>query len=542
VKQKGAVEQRICLNPLSALENFKKALRAKIYVDKSGMLSYLNGVANTTDGFVCVSRPRRFGKTWAVTMAASYYSKEFKTRNLFKGLRVSDDPSFDEHLNEYNVIYLNIQDFLSVPGVNGMVRVKGAQEMVANIINAIFNDLKKAFPVPDLVDEGDLVKTLYNIKLSAGTDFVFLIDEWDCIFRVLKNDIEGQKTYLDFLRHLFKDRSYVCLAYMTGILPIKKYGTHSALNMFNEFSMSDPANLAEFAGFTESEAKGLFERAGMSFEQAREWYDGYVFDGLHIYSPLSVVRSVTRKSFKNYWNQTETHDELKMPISLNFDGLKDSVLKLLSDVPVMVNVEKFQNDMSSFSSADDVLTLLVHLGYLAFDSRKSEAAIPNRELRAEFKNALEDANWAGVSKLLQASNQLLRDTWALNPSKIENAIQEAHNDHSSVLKYNDENSLCSVISIAYYAAYEYYIVLRELASGKGYIDLLYLPKPMHFDKPALLVELKSDKTAKGAIEQIKEKNYTEKIQQYTGDIILVGINYDKETKTHSCAIEKYSKW
>jgi hypothetical protein len=531
----------MCLNPYSVLNCFKKSLRAEIYIDKSGILSYLNGVANTTDGFVCVSRPRRFGKTWAINMAVSYYSKEFITRDLFKGLNISKAPSFDEHLNKYNVIYLNIQDFLSVPGVNGMVKAKDAQDMVSNIINAIFNDLMKAFPMPGLVNEDDLVKTLYNIQFYTDTDFVFLIDEWDCIFRVFRNDIDGQKVYLDFLRHLFKDRSYVCLAYMTGILPIKKYGTHSALNMFNEFSMSDPANLAEFAGFTESEAKILFEDAGMSFEKAREWYDGYVFDNLHVYSPLSVVRAVTRKSFKNYWNQTETHDELKFPISLNLDGLKDSVLKLLSDVPVMVNVEKFQNDMSSFSSADDVLTLLVHLGYLSYDSRKSEVAIPNRELHAEFKNTLEDANWAGVSKLLQASSQLLRDTWALDASKIENAIQEAHNEHSSVLKYNDENSLCSVISIAYYAAYEYYIVFRELASGKGYIDLLYLPKPVYFSKPALLVELKSDKTAKGAIEQIKEKNYTEKIQQYTGDIIMVGINYDKDTKTQSCAIEKFTK-
>jgi hypothetical protein len=413
--------------------------------------------------------------------------------------------------------------------------------MVVKIKNAIYKELKKAYPSPQLVKRTDLVQSLHNIANYEGTKFVFIIDEWDCIFRVFKNDTDGQKTYLDFLRLIFKDQSYVQLAYMTGILPIKKYGTHSALNMFKEFSMANPAGAAEFVGFTDSEVRVLCAGFGVSYEMMREWYDGYVYKDLHVYSPLSVVDAIALDSFSTHWGKTETYEALKMPLNLNFDGLKDDILRLMAHDRVVISTTRFQNDMSTFSSADDVLTLLVHLGYLAFDASRSEVFIPNNEIREEFKNAVEDSSWAGVSKLLLASRKLLEDTLSLDAKKIERAIQEAHNEHSSILKYNDENSLCCVVSMAYYAAFEHYIVLRELASGKGFIDLLFLPKPLHLDKPAILVELKCDKTAKGAIEQVKEKNYTEKIQQYTGKIILVGINYDRETKMHSCVVEEFIK-
>jgi hypothetical protein len=466
-------------------------------------------------------------------MATAYYSKDFDAKSLFKPLSISNEPSFETHLNKYNVIFLNIQNFLERP--------LDAHKMVAKIKSAIFNNLKKAYPSSRLVKRTDLVQTLHNIAKYEGTNFVFIIDEWDCIFRVFKNDIDGQKVYLDFLRLIFKDQSYVQLAYMTGILPIKKYGTHSALNMFNEFSMANPAGAAEFVGFTDPEVKRLCDSFGMSYKLMKEWYDGYVFKELHIYSPLSVVKAISMDSFTTHWGKTETYEALKMPLNLNFDGLKDAVLRLMAHGRVAISTAKFQNDLSSFSSADDVLTLLVHLGYLAFDSSKSEVFIPNNELREEFKNAVEDSSWAGVSKLLLASRQLVNDTLALNAQKIESAIQGAHNEHSSILKYNDENSLCCVVSMAYYSAFEHYIVFRELASRKGYIDMLFLPKPLHLDKPALLVELKCDKTAKGAIAQVKEKNYSEKIQQYTGKIILVGINYDRETKTHTCMVEEFTK-
>ncbi|MDR1539552.1 MAG: ATP-binding protein [Clostridiales bacterium] len=527
-----SIEERLYLNPAPIIANFKKCLNTAISVDKSGLLRYLNRFIDTQDRYICLSRPRRFGKTWAATMAAAYYSTGHDTRDLFRGLNICADPTFDKHLNKYNVIFINVQNFLS--------NRQNIKSMIAKITRELLEDLKLAYPEPKIVSR-DLIKTLYNVHKHSNAGFIFIIDEWDCIFRVRPHDSEGQKVYLDFLRLLFKDQSYVQLAYMTGILPIKKYGTHSALNMFNEFSMSNPGLFGEFIGFTEYEAKALFEGANMSFAKAREWYDGYIFKNIHVYNPLSVVRAVNMQNFANYWNQTETFEALKMPISLNFRGLKDAVLKLLSMESVGIDIATFQNDMSTFSSADDVLTLLVHLGYLAFDSSKSEVSIPNNEIREEFKNAVKSASWGGVSKLLQASQQLLEDTWSLNAQRIGAAIEEAHNESASVLKYNDENSLCCVITIAYYAANEHYIIFRELASGKGFIDLLFLPKAYHFDKPALLIELKWDKTANGAVAQIKDKNYPQKVLEYTGNIILVGVNYDKETKTHSCAIELLNK-
>jgi hypothetical protein len=389
------VDERLHLNPPPILENFLETLKSEVFVDKTGLLSFLNKAAGTPSKYVCISRPHRFGKTWAANMATAYYGRGFDAKKLFQGLKISKDPTFETHLNKYNVIFLNMQNFLGRP--------HSARNMVARIKRAIFKELKEAYPAPKLVRRSDLIQTLHNIKKHAGAHFVFIIDEWDCIFRDFKDDIDSQKAYLDFLRLLFKDQSYVHLAYMTGILPIKKYGTHSALNMFNEFSMANPAGAAEFVGFTELEVRALCKGFNMDFEMMREWYDGYVFKELHVYSPLSVVNAISMNSFGSHWGRTETYEALKMPLNLNFDGLKDAVLSLLANGHPAINTAKFQNDMSAFSSADDVLTLLVHLGYLAFDSTKNEVSIPNNEIREEFKNSVEDSSWAGVSKLLLAS-------------------------------------------------------------------------------------------------------------------------------------------
>ncbi|MDR1536768.1 MAG: ATP-binding protein [Clostridiales bacterium] len=523
----------ILLNPSSIIFDFEASQRSIVNIDKSGLISHLNKVAGTSDRYICISRPRRFGKTWAASMLSAYYSKGCDARKFFERARISLDPSFETHLNRFDVVFLNIQNILTE---HAKVKL-----MISSIKKTLLEDLRAAYPEVKFRKPSNLIQTLTDIKESTGNGFVFIIDEWDCIFRVLKNDFAGQRIYLDFLRSLLKNQGYVHLAYMTGILPIKKYGTHSALNMFYEFSMANPGDYAEFTGFTEKEVESLFSGSNMSFELAKYWYDGFVFNNVHIYNPLSIVKAVITNSFENYWNQTETFEALKMPISLNFDGLKDAILRLMTQGPVKINTTKFQNDMASFSSADDVLTLLVHLGYLAFNKTTSEVSIPNNEIREEFKNAVESAKWAGVSRLLLASEQLLNDTWSLNALKIKDAIQAGHNESTSILKYNDENSLCCVVSLAYYTANEYYIIFRELASGKGFIDMLFLPKPQHYEKPALIVELKWNKSAKGAIDQVKSKNYPQKILQYTGKILLVGINYDSVAKEHSCIVEELIK-
>ncbi len=375
------------LNPGNTL--FRKALNSQIYVDKSELISYTNRVINSEQQYVCVSRPRRFGKSMAANMLAAYYSREIDSKNLFKGLKIEQDASFEKHLNQYNVIFLNMQKFLS--------KTHDVSKMEKLLETYLLQDLFDRYPDIKYLDKTDLTEVLLDIYMQTEIPFVFIIDEWDCIFRENKNDVNAQKLYLDFLRNLLKDAEYVALAYMTGILPIKKYGSHSALNMFDEFSMTNPKQLTEFVGFTESEVQALCIQYDMDFEETRRWYDGYSFENLeHVYSPKSVVSAMLSKTFDNFWNQTETFEALKDYIAMNYAGLKDTIIELLAGKHKKIDISSFSNDMTTFSSADDVLTLLVHLGYLGYDYSIEEVFIPNSEVASVFVTAVKNVGWQEV--------------------------------------------------------------------------------------------------------------------------------------------------
>lgn len=380
-----------------------------------------------------------------------------------------------------------------------------------------------------------------DVFTAAKIPFVFIIDEWDCIFREYKTDTESQKLYLDFLRSVLKDQPYAALAYMTGILPIKKYGTHSALNMFDEFSMTNPGPLASFVGFTEDEVKALCITYNMDFEEVKRLYDGYCFEGTtHIYNPRSVVSAMLTRSYDNFWNKTETFEALRDYIVLNYRGLRDTVTELLAGTRKKINTTAFTNDMTTFSSADDVLTLLIHLGYLGYDFKKKEVFIPNSEIASEFCNAVESARWENVTDAIKKSDALLAATINRDVSAVAAGLEAAHME-TSLLTYNDENALSCTIALAYYCAREYYMPFREFPSGKGFADIVYIPRKNHPDKPALVIELKWDKSAQGAIQQIKNRCYVESLKGYHGNLLLVGINYDQKTKKHQCLIEPYHK-
>ncbi|MCI6732426.1 MAG: AAA family ATPase, partial [Lachnospiraceae bacterium] len=327
----------IYLNPGN--EKFEDAVSSEIYVDKSELIKYTNRVLKTEQKYICVSRPRRFGKSMAANMLAAYYGRNADSRKQFENLKIGKDASFMEHLNQYNVIFLNMQDFFS--------RTHDVAKMKMLLEKCLLRDLLKTYPDVDYLDETDLVGVLQDIYAECRIRFIFIIDEWDCIFRENKDGSEAHKMYLDLLRNLLKDKSYVALTYMTGILPIKKYGTHSALNMFDEFSMTNPKQLAEFVGFTESEVKELCDRYGMDFEETRRWYDGYRFENVaHVYSPRSVVSAMLSRSFDNYWNQTETFEALRDYIVLNYAGLKDTVIELLAGEHKKIETGSFSNDMT----------------------------------------------------------------------------------------------------------------------------------------------------------------------------------------------------
>ncbi|MGN0485034.1 MAG: AAA family ATPase [Lachnospiraceae bacterium] len=518
----------VYLNPGNG--NFRSACRSEIYIDKTGLIEHTNRMLGTQQRFICVSRPRRFGKSMAAYMLAAYYGKGCDSSELFAPYQIATKKDYEKHRNQYNVIMLNMQDFLSV--------TKTAEEMVSLLQKRVLRDLRRAYPKVIDPDEKLLSFALEDIYSQTDEAFIFIIDEWDCILRDRAYTAEDQKTYLDFIRNLLKDKAYVSLAYMTGILPIKKYGTHSALNMFDEYSMTDPGAYAEFIGFTEAEVQELCNEYGVDFDTMKNWYDGYVFPNrMHIYNPKSVGDSIRRKQFSSYWTQTETYEALRIYLDLNYDGLKDAIVEMLAGEKITIDTETFQNDMTTFESRDDVLTLLVHLGYLAYEHERQQISIPNAEIRAEFVRAIKSCKWKDVIESLEKSDHLLEATWKQDADTVAQILDEAHSENTSILSYNDENSLSCVIALAYYNARKEYTQIREFPSGKGFADMVYLPKK-YSDKPALVVELKYDKSAEGALAQIKEKRYPEKLEEYHGNLLLVGINYDKETKKHTCVIEK----
>ena len=528
------------LNP--SLPRFEKLKKSKVFVDKTGIFEILNENINTENCFFCLSRPRRFGKSVTAQMLCSYYARGLDSSTLFDDLKIASFNDYKVHLNQYDVIFINMTDEFNDAGCD-------VNKMISSITKSVIDELKEAYPQIDFKSQDILHKTLKEVFSKSKVPFVIVIDEWDCIMREKKEDPESLKQYLEWLKAIFKDKPYIGLAYMTGILPIKKYGNQSALNMFNEFSMTDPDNFAPFIGFTENEVQSLCNEFKMNFNQMQQWYDGYSFtDVPHIYNPNSVVKSISRKRFGSYWTKTETFESLQEYIDMNMEGLRDDIVKLIAGEDVVVNVAKFQNDMVTFKTKNDVLTLLIHLGYLAIkpdsDIRvdnisKFAVHIPNEEIKMEFRNIVEDnKNYSGVYNLISKSYDLLNYIWSLNGDAVAKVFDEAHQDHTSILTYNDENSLSCVISLSLeLSTTDTYNVIRELPTGKGYADLVYLPKP-GVNKPALLIELKYDKSAQAAITQIKEKNYLQFFKDYKGEVLLVGINYSKDTKTHQCIIEK----
>lgn len=518
---------------------FQSALNSQIYVDKTGLIEKTNRVLGTEQRWVCTSRARRFGKTMTEKMLAAYYGRDCDSREQFRGLAIEKAESFEKHLNQYDVIFIDMQG-MRERTLNA--RRHGEDiSVISYLQREVIAEFRETFPEAVKENEISLPGAMADVFQKTGRQFVVLIDEWDCLFRTDKENGELQEEYLGFLRSMFKDVQsgrFILLAYMTGILPIKKYGTQSALNNFYEYTMVKPGCFAEYVGFTEDEVKNLCEEYQVSFEEMKRWYDGYYFERVgHVYNPKAVVEAILSEEFENYWTATETYESLRFYIEMNFEGLKDDIIKMLGGSRCPVTVRSFQNDMVSVKSKDDVLTLLIHLGYLGYDRRAEEAFIPNQEVADEFRIAVDDGYWKEIAGALKKSDKLLKDTWEGEEESVAAQIDEVHMDTTSILSYNDENSLSCVLSLAYYSARKYYTVVREMPGGRGFADLVFLPR-QNCGKPAMVAELKWDGSVEGAIRQVKEKRYVKALQGYQGEILLVGINYDKKSKKHSCKIEQ----
>jgi hypothetical protein len=521
-------------------EGFASARNGE-YVDKSGLIAVINSTLNTERRFSCVSRSRRFGKSMAAKTLCAYYDHSCDSRHLFADLEIAGDASFEKHLNKYPVIYLDMTDFVA--------RFKD-DSIVGKIQQKLKEDVLKAYPQTQVGDDDDLMETLVAIYGETGQKFIMIIDEWDAICREFKPGTGAMDDYVSWLRRMFKSANanrVFAAVYMTGILPIKKYKkavstglSESALNNFREYSMVEPGKLAKYFGFTKEEVKVLAEKDGADFDELVKWYDGYqIGDEPSMFNPNSVMEAINRGRCRSYWASTGAFDAVSHYINMNFDGLKDDVIKMLAGGRCQVDPTGFLNDMSVIRTKDDALTVLIHLGYLGYDWVKSECYIPNREVAGEMVNAIKANNWTPVVDALRASEQLLQAVLDGDTDTVANGVDAAHDENTSILSYNDENSLVCVLSLAFYYAKNDYVFHRELPTGKGFADLVLMPRKKS-DRPAILLELKKDQSANAAIEQIHNRQYQGKVAQYGGQVILVGINYDTKSKKHACTIEEYS--
>ena len=511
------------------------------YIDKSGLIAVVNQTLFTEQKFTCVTRCRRFGKSMAAKMLAAYYDRSCDSRSLFADLEIASDPTFEEHLNKYPVISIDLSDF---------VTRKVDRSIMQRINRTLIQDVHNAYPQVPVEEDDDLMEFLIRINAATGDTFIFIIDEWDAILRECTQSVDPAvkqmapliiNDYVNWLRRMFKAGSSMQVfagVYMTGILPIKKYKTESALNNFLEYSMVEPGNMASFFGFTKEEVLALAVKHGMDFDELEKWYDGYqIGPQPSMFNPNSVMQAVMRGRCRSFWASTGAFDAVADYIKMDFDGLKENIIEMLAGGRAKVDPTGFQNDMSEVKSRDDVLTLLIHLGYLSYDWRRSECFIPNREVAGEMVNAIKSVRWTTVANALQQSERLLEATLRGDEQTVAAIVETAHTENTSIIKYSDENSMACVLAIAYYYAHGDYIFHREFQTGKGFADLVLMPRK-NVQTPAIIVELKYGHSADVAIDQIKERRYWEKVSDYTGDILLVGISYDREAKTHQCKIER----
>ena len=536
--------------------NLVKFKESEIFVDKTEFIEKMSSKINTQNRFIAITRPRRFGKTVTAHMLSAYYSKGYAGQNIFDKLEIANKPSFVEHLNKYNVINI---DMNSVDGrfdvySRNKQKIEGVNDLVDYFEYLIINELKSSNEFSDTlvkhqIQNIGLLEAIMAITQDLNIKFVFIMDEWDLVYREYRNDEYLQKKFIKLLKNLFKsDDGQKCfaLAYLTGILPIKKYNSQSALNVFKEYNMLRPVPYEEYFGFTEEEIAEIVKlpQCKISHKELKEWYEGYKLNGKDIYNPNSVVSSISDGICQSYWSGTSSNEEVVNLINMNFDGIKDDIIHLIEGSTIQFSCTTFQNDMVSIKTKDDIFSLLVCLGYLGCVDDGGDyrlAYVPNKEIRTALSSIVKSQPWFNSMPIIERSKSLFEAITILDAHKIANIITEIHNSPNvSLLTYNREESMvfCLISGLMWQTEREYE-VFRELQSGKGSADLIYVPKRnMHL--PILLIEFKYGQSAEEALNQIKEKEYFSRYRDgdYPNDVLLIGINYNPKTKDHQCLIEK----
>ena len=511
-------------------DKFKEYKSARIFIDKSNLIKECNSLFGTSDKYMCITRPRRFGKTMALSVLNAYYSKGCDSQSLFEKLNIAKDNSYLEHLNKHNVIWIDMASLYT--------DIRDKNDFLKELETNLLDDLNEAFPNVLKEMDNTISKAIIRINSKLNERFIFLIDEWDVIYREQEYNTKLCDEYTELLRNLFKSSnvsSCIDLVYMTGILPIRRYSTQSTLNMFTEYNMLDSFPIESYVGFTEDEVIGLCNKYNRDFNEIKSWYNGYNLNGVSLYNPKSVIEAVLRGKCKDYWVQTSAIEAVTNYMNYDNGKLKDIICKMLLGEKVKVNVRKFENDLAKVNSSDSALTVLIHLGYLAYDEDLEACYIPNYEIKQEFVNAVDKLNWHEIYNPISNSLKLYEETLKGNVEFINKTLDENHKDLAGPFNKNKEDILGVIVEKSYYSAKQFYNIKKEDTSILGRSDLSFIP----YDNCHIpfIVELKVNFTPDEAIAQIKEKSYFNSLGNYHGKVLLLGISYDEKTLKHNSKVE-----
>jgi hypothetical protein len=533
----------IFLDSVIPYNAYKKVVESPYFVDKTPIINEIVPRIDTTENNICITRPRRFGKTIMANMIAAFFSKGCDARELFDSLKIAKEDCYLKNLNRYHVIFLSLNDMPR--------RCKTYEQYITRIEDNLLDDLMQMYPEVQIRPSDAVPDVLTKIyALDPTRKFIFVLDEWDFIFHRDFVTEEDKTDYMGFLNALLKDRPYVALAYMTGILPIAKYSSGSELNMFLEYTMGLEQMYSEYFGFLEPEMDQLFakylllqENPKVTRNGLRLWYNGYhTKSGKRVYNPRSVVAALTNNQLSNYWTSSGPYDEIFYYIKHNVDAVRDEIALMVSGISVHIKACEYAAVSMNLTTKDEILSAMLVYGFLSYDN--GYVSIPNKELMDKFRDMLmKEADLGYIYRLAKKSEKMLKATLIGDTQTMVEILEYAHNTESPLLSYNNEIELTAVVNLVYLQARDFYRVEREDKAGTGYVDFIFYPE---FDKKAdgIILELKVNHTAEEALQQIKDKKYALKFNgslgenpRYTGRILGVGIAYDKESKTHECKVE-----
>ena len=537
------------LNSITPYTLYKSESLSPYFVDKTLMLRELFPYVSAGNRHICITRPRRFGKTIMANMISSFFQKASDSSDVFDSLAISQVDDYRRYKNQYNVIRI---DFSKMPR-----NCDSYTQYIERIEALLIEDVKEAFPQVKINEADAVGDILESVFVQCGEKFIFVLDEWDFIFhRDFINEIDKEK-YVAFLSNLLKDRPYVVLSYMTGILPIAKYSSGSELNMFAEFTMVNSPMFGEYFGFTDDEVDDLYRRyivecdrqhkeKSVTRKGLRDWYNGYYTkSGERVYNPRSVVFALQFNNLANYWTSSGPYDEIYYYIRNNISDVRDDLALMISGESVTAKIQEYAATSMNLSTRDEIYSAMVVYGFLSYLNGK--VCIPNRELMEKFDELLVKNESLGyVYRLAKESEKMLKATLAGDTLTMERILEFAHNTEVPLLSYNHETELSAIVNLVYLAARDSYRVEREDKAGTGYVDFIFYPYDTTAD--CIILELKVDHTPDEAIAQIIDKKYALKFMPklagkkiYTGRILAVGIGYWKESKKHSCKVEEILK-